>query len=78
MASFRIIIMLGDAAGYGKRSTKSSELTSAWQMDVTLSEVAASPDSQSMKTTEIAGERGFDAGKKVKGRKRRYVIRTVM
>lgn len=31
-------------------------------------------DSQSVKTTESGGVRGFDAGKKVKGRKR-YIFR---
>jgi len=31
-------------------------------------------DSQSAKTTEVTNERGFDAGKKVKGRKRHIVV----
>lgn len=34
-------------------------------------------DSQSVKTTEAGGPRGFDAGKKVKGRKRHIVTDTV-
>lgn len=31
-------------------------------------------DSQSVKTTETPGERGFDAGKKIKGRKRHILV----
>jgi transposase len=34
-------------------------------------------DSQSVKTTEAGGPRGFDAGKKIKGRKRHIVTDTV-
>ena len=33
-------------------------------------------DSQSVKTTETAGPRGYDAGKKVKGRKRHLLTDT--
>lgn len=38
---------------------------------------AASIDSQSVKTTEVGGERGYDGGKKVNGRKRHMVVDTM-
>jgi putative transposase len=38
---------------------------------------AAVIDSQSVKTTEVGGPRGYDAGKKVNGRKRHIVVDTL-
>jgi putative transposase len=47
------------------------------QDDRDMTPSAASIDSQSVKTTEMGGARGYDGGKKINGRKRHIVVDTM-
>ena len=58
----------------GKPSTLLCEPNCVWQKDVMLSQALAVWIAKVSKRPRSEVERGYDADKKVKGRKRRYVI----
>ena len=61
--------------GNGHATLYDSSFASHWVTRPTAT--AGAVDSQSRATTETPGERGYDAGKKVKGRKKHIVVDTL-
>lgn len=66
----------GSSRESGRKSTPPCETVSAWPT-VKKAPTAAAIDSQSVKMAGQPGERGFDAGKKVLGRKRHLLVDTL-
>jgi len=64
-----------DGTWQGMMDTLRTEVRTAAGREATPS--AASVDSQSVKTTAVGGERGYDGGKKVTGRKRHIFVDTL-
>lgn len=58
------------------RITDSLRKTARTELDRDTEPSIAVLDSQNVKTTDVAGERGVDGGKKIKGRKRQVLVDT--
>jgi putative transposase len=70
----RNTITSGETTGRSNAFWTFSARGSAWPPVENQSRRWGIVDSQSVKTTEMGGPRGFDAGKKVKGRKRHLLV----
>ncbi len=71
------ISCLSDGGGIPLRRYSGGVICSRELEGKEASPTAGAIDSQSVKTTESGGIRGFDAGKKIKGRKRHIIVDTL-
>src|ERR1035437_2445926 len=67
----------GSAMGFGWRFTLIVANKCAWRRDEIATPSAGIIDSQSVRSTESSDERGYDAGKKINGRKRHILVDTI-
>jgi putative transposase len=74
---FTGIFSSGKVTAPGIGCTKLCGVSCAAKKENTNTEAAGSLDSQSVKTTSVPSSRGFDAGKKIMGRKRHILVDTL-